>query len=44
MIYVEHSLICAINVAIAVAIAEVQTPLFSLLVSKITILDNFSLF
>jgi hypothetical protein len=34
----------AIAVAIAVAVAEARTPLFRLLVSKMSILDNFSLF
>jgi hypothetical protein len=34
----------AVAVAFAVAVAEARTPLFSLLVSKMSILDNFSLF
>jgi hypothetical protein len=36
--------IIVIAVAIAVAVAKARTPLFSLLVSKMSILDKFSLF
>jgi hypothetical protein len=34
----------AVAMDVAVAIAKAQTPLFSLLVSKMSVLDNVSLF
>jgi hypothetical protein len=34
----------AFAVAVAIAVAKARTPLISLLVSKMSILDNFSLF
>jgi hypothetical protein len=41
--YVEHSSVRHRHRRHPIAIAKARTPLFSLLVSKMSILDNFSL-
>jgi hypothetical protein len=43
-ILLSVTVVVAIAVAVAVAVAKARTPLFSLLVSEMSILVNFSLF
>jgi hypothetical protein len=44
LLSVAAAITVAVTVAVAIAVAKAQTPLFSLLVSKMSILDKVSIF